>query len=179
MALRDLIPWRKRGRDLEVRPRAEHNPVLPGREENARHGEERKPFLSLHNEMDRLFDEAFRSFDLMSFGSDRVFDRAVDLPNIEISETDQEVRVMVKLHGLEEKDLHVEFADGVLIIKGEKRSETKDEGRRYSERRYGRFERRIPIDYVDEDNVVVIFKSGVLTVTLRKVAGTQKNIRLI
>jgi HSP20 family protein len=129
--------------------------------------------------MDRLFDEAFCSFDLMPFGSDRVFDRAVGLPNIEVSETDQEVRVTAELPGLEQKDLQVEFTDGVLVIKGEKRSESKDESKRHSERSYGSFERRMSIDNIDEDNVAVTFKSGVLTVTLRKAVWTQKNVRLI
>ncbi|TWI34724.1 HSP20 family protein [Mesorhizobium tianshanense] len=42
--------------------------------------------------------------------------------------------------------------DGVLTLKGEKRSETEDKERQFSERFYGRFERRIPLGYeVEED----------------------------
>jgi HSP20 family protein len=122
MALRDLIPWRKRGRDLEARRRGGSTPDPGGPDVNARQREERNPLFSLHHEMDRLFDEAFRSFDLMPFGSDRVFDRAVGSPNIEVTETDQEVKVIAEVPGLEEKDLQVKFAGGVLVITGEKRS---------------------------------------------------------
>jgi len=97
----------------------------------------------------------------------------------EVSETDQEVKVTAEVPGVEEKDLQVEFANGVLAIKGEKKTETEDESRQVSERYYGRFEQRIPIDDVDEESVTATFKNGVLTVTLRKTAQAQKNTRLI
>jgi len=38
--------------------------------------------------------------------------------------------------------------------------------RLFSERYYGRFERRIPVDDIDPDKVKASFKNGVLTVTL-------------
>ena len=58
MAIRDLIPWGG-GRDLTVR-----------------RGEESNPFLALHRQVNRLFDDAFRGFDLTPVGNDRWFDRA-------------------------------------------------------------------------------------------------------
>ena len=132
MAIRDLIPF-SRGRDIAVR-----------------RGDDVNPFLTLHREMNRLFDDVFRGFDLAPFGSDRFFDRAVGWPNMEVSETDSEVKVTAELPGLEEKDVQVEFANGTLAIKGEKKSETEDRDRLFSERYYGRFERRIPVEDVDE-----------------------------
>ena len=67
MTIRDLVPW-SRGRDVAVR-RGEDN-----------------PFLTLHREMNRLFDDIFRSFDLLPFGSDRFFDRiAGNWPRVEVS----------------------------------------------------------------------------------------------
>jgi HSP20 family protein len=47
-------------------------------------------------------------------------------PNIEVSDTDKEVIVTAELPGLQEKDIDVELANGVLSIKGEKRTETED-----------------------------------------------------
>jgi len=76
---------------------------------------------------------------------------------------DKEVKVTAELPGLEEKDVSVELANGVLVIKGEKRAETEDKDRLFSERYYGRFERRIPVDDIEADNVDASFKSGVLT----------------
>jgi HSP20 family molecular chaperone IbpA len=46
--------------------------------------------------------------------------------NIEVSDTDKEVIVTAELPGLQEKDIDVELANGVLSIKGEKRTETED-----------------------------------------------------
>jgi len=148
MAARDLIPW-SRGRDVTVR-----------------RGEEPNPFVALHREVNRLFDDVFRGFDLMPFRSDRFSDRAIGWPNIEVSENDKEVKVTAEVPGLDEKDIEVELANDTLVIKGEKRTETEDKDRLFSERYYGRFERRIPVEEVDEDKASAAFKNGVLTVTM-------------
>jgi HSP20 family protein len=161
MSVRDLIPW-SRGRDVSVR-RGEDNPVL-----------------TLHREMNRLFDDFFRGFDLAPFGSDRFFDRlGGKWPNVEVSETNKEIKVSAELPGLDEKDVHVELANGVLAIAGEKKTETEDKDRLFSERYYGRFERRIPVEDVDEDKISAAFKNGVLTVTLPKVAQAQSKVKRI
>jgi HSP20 family protein len=161
MAMRDLVPF-KRGRDVTVR-RSEDN-----------------PFFTLHREMNRLFDDVFRSFDLSPFGSDRLFDRiAGSWPSVEVSETDKEIKVTAELPGLDEKDVHVALAHGVLAIAGEKKTEIEDKEQLFSERRYGRFERRIPVEDVDEDKVSAVFKNGVLTVTLPKVAPAQSRVKRI
>lgn len=161
MTIRDLIPWNRR------------------REVAVRRGEQANPFLTLHREMNRLFDDVFRGFDVTPFGSDRFLDRAMGWPNIEVSETEKEVKVTAELPGLEEKDVEVELANGVLAIKGEKKTETEDKGRLFSERYYGRFERRIPIDDIEEDKVAASFKNGVLTVTLPKSQKAQQKVKRI
>jgi HSP20 family protein len=161
MAIRDLIPW-SRGRDVTVR-----------------RGDEFSPFLSLHREMNRLFDEAFRGFDLAPFGASRLLDRVMAWPKIEVSETDKEVKITAELPGLGENDVEVELANGVLAIKGEKRTETEDKDRLFSERHYGRFERRIPVEDVDEDKVSATFKNGLLTVTMPKTAQAQSRVKHI
>jgi HSP20 family protein len=161
MAMRDLIPW-NRSRDVAVRR------------------DEGNPFFTLHREMNRLFDDVFRGFDLGPFGSDRFFDRVGgNWPSVEVSETDKAIKVAADLPGLEEKDVHVELTNGVLTIAGEKKTETEDTDQLFSERYYGRFERRIPVKDVDEDNVSASFKNGVLTVTLPKTAGAQRNVKRI
>jgi HSP20 family protein len=159
MAVRDLIPW-NRGRDLAIR-----------------RGEEANPFLTLHREMNRLFDDVFRGFDLAPFGFER--EQGWGWPNIEVTENDKEMKVTAELPGLEEKDVQLELANGVLAIKGEKKTETEDKGRLFSERYYGRFERRIPVEDIDEDKVSASFKNGVLTVTLPKTAQPQQQVKRI
>jgi HSP20 family protein len=100
-------------------------------------------------------------------------------PSIEVNETDKDIKVTAELPGLDDKDVEVELANGVLSIKGEKKTETEDKDRRFSERYYGRFERRIPIDDVNEDKISAAFKNGVLTVTMPKLTEAQSKVKRI
>ena len=130
--------------------------------------------------MNRLFDDVFRGFDLASPGfGERAFDRSMGWPNIEVSETGNEVKVTAELPGLDEKDVDIRLSDGVLVISGEKRTETEDKDRLFSERTYGRFERRIPLDGIDEEKVSASFKNGVLLVTRPRSAEAKSNVRRI
>jgi HSP20 family protein len=160
MAMTDLIPW-GRGREVTTTRNASSNPIL-----------------DLHREMNRLFDDVFRGFDVSPF-NDRFFERSMNWPSIEVNETDKDVKVTAELPGLDDKDVEVELANGVLSIKGEKKTETEDKDRRFSERYYGRFERRIPIDDVDEDKISAAFTNGVLTVTMPKLAEAQSKVKRI
>lgn len=164
MNVRDLIPW---GHDNGNR-----NPALLS-------DRDRDPFLSLHREVNRLFDDVFRGLDrrplalggLSSFGG---------WPSVEVSDGEREMRVTAEVPGLEEKDIEVLLQDGVLTLKGEKRAETEDKERQFSERFYGRFERRIPLGAeIEEDKVSADFSNGVLTVTLPKSENTNAKARRI
>jgi HSP20 family protein len=158
--VRPLIPW---GRSRNISARGADN-----------------PFLALHREMNRLFDDAFRDFGLTPFGSHGMLDRAAgNWPNVELSESDKDIKVTAELPGLDEKDVHVELANGMLAISGEKKTETEDKDRLYSERYYGRFERRLPVDDVDQDKVSASFKNGVLTVTMPKLPQAQSKVKRI
>ncbi|WP_407180009.1 Hsp20/alpha crystallin family protein [Bradyrhizobium sp. STM 3562] len=160
MAMTDLIPW-GRGRDLTTRRSEDFNPIL-----------------ALHREMNRLFDDAFRGFELAPF-SGSLFESSIRWPSIEVNETEKDVKVTAELPGLDEKDVQVELANGVLAIKGEKKTETEDKDRRFSERYYGRFERRIPVADVDQDKVSAAFKNGVLTVTMPKLPQAESKVKRI
>lgn len=159
MNMRDLIPW---GRQQ----------INPGRSR-----EEGDPFMTLHREMNRLFDDVFRGFDTHLPAS---LPRMASWPTMEVVETDKDVRVTAELPGLEEKDVEVLMNDGVLTIRGERRSEVEDKDRAFSERYYGRFERRIPIAWdVEADKVDATFRNGLLIVTLPKSAQATSNVRRI
>jgi HSP20 family protein len=160
MTMRDLIPW---GRNQQTTP--------------SRDREEGDPFMTLHREMNRLFDDVFRGFDMAPFGS---MSRMASWPHVEVIENDKDVRVSAELPGLEDKDVEVLMGDGVLTIRGEKKSEVEDKERAFSERTYGRFERRIPLAWeVDEDKIDASFKNGVLTLTLPKSAESRPEVKRI
>ena len=164
MNMRDLIPW---GRNQQTTP--------------SRYREESDPFMTLHREMNRLFDDVFRGFDmapLSSLGSTPA--RMGGWPHVEIVETDKDVRVSAELPGIDEKDVEVMIGDGVLTVRGEKKSEIEDKDRAFSERYYGRFERRIPLAWeVEEDKIDASFRNGVLTVTMPKSAEAKTSVKRI
>jgi HSP20 family protein len=90
------------------------------------------------------------------------------------------VRISAELPGLDEKNVEVLVDDDVLTIRGEKRSETEDQERRFSERYYGRFERVIPLPFaVEEDKAEASFNNGVLTVTLPRSAQAEDKAKRI
>ena len=104
------------------------------------------------------------------------------VPEIDVKETDKEVRVTAELPGIEEKDIDVTLTEGVLTIKGEKREEHDEEKGDFfrSERRYGMFERSLALpNGIDANGAKASFKKGVLKVTLPKTAEAQSNRRRI
>ena len=65
--------------------------------------------------------------------------------------SENDVRVAAELPGMDDKDVEVFVDNDVLTIRGEKKAETEDQGRRFSERYYGRFERSLALPFeVDE-----------------------------
>jgi HSP20 family protein len=164
MSVRDLIPWVREG----------------SRFPSLFRDSDRDPFLSLHREVNRLFDDVFRSYDggMPSVGRTSAF--GGNWPSVEISDNEKEVKVTAEVPGLEEKDIEVLLDDGVLTLRGEKRSELEDKDRQFSERHYGRFERRIPLGYeIEEDRIDARFKNGVLSVTLPKTAKARSQAKRI
>jgi HSP20 family protein len=93
------------------------------------------------------------------------------LPALDIHETDGEYAVTVELAGARKEDVTVECHDGILTIRGEKKSEREEEKekRRFVERRYGTFSRSfsLPSD-ADSEKIDAKFENGVLTLTIPK-----------
>jgi HSP20 family protein len=120
--------------------------------------------VDLRDQMNRLFDTAFRGLTRQT---------APAWPSLEVQEKDGAYRISAELPGLDEKDVEVSVQDGVLTIRGEKKAETEDKERQYSERYYGRFERRLALGELDEDKITASFANGVLTITAPKSAKAE------
>ena len=129
------------------------------------------PFSAMRTEMDRVFD----SFLGRSFGGLPALSRAgwgqMLAPSIDLREADKEFVVEAELPGLDEKDVSVTLSNGVLTLKGEKKSEREEKKENYHlmERSYGSFHRSLQLgDAVDPDKVSATFDKGILKVTLAK-----------
>lgn len=162
MAFRDLIPWSRQENRL---------PAPVSRDSDAH------PLFSLHREIRRLLDEVFRDRGMSALAG---LNRTGSWPHVGLGETDKEIRVTAELPGLNENDVEISVEGGALTIRGEKRSEVKDKDRGYTERRYGRFERRIGLPRgINRDHAAATFRDGVLTITLPKTDVANENCRRI
>lgn len=138
------------------------------------------PVMSLQREMNRLFDDMFRGFETgfpAGLGT-RGFGGA--WPRLEVRDDEDAVRVSAELPGMEEKDVELLLEDGVLTMRGETSSHNEDAKSRFSERHYGRFERRIQLGYeIDEDKVKADLKNGVLEIVLPKDKNASSRVKRI
>ena len=148
------------------------------------------PFETLRNEIDRLFEDfdhgLWRSpFARGAFDIEPPWRRELStakLPAVDIVERDQQYEINAELPGLDEKNITITLADGMLTLRGEK-AEQKEERKRnhfLSERHYGSFQRtfRVPPG-VDIDKIDAAFSKGVLTVKLPKTAEAQRTEKKI
>jgi HSP20 family protein len=135
---------------------------------------------SLLREIEKTFEDFSRRSPLAGFG-----DRAA-VPKIDVSEGRDGVEVTAELPGCEEKDIDITLSEGVLTIRGEKKSERdetdKEKNWHVVERSYGSFSRSIQLPFApDSDKVEANFDNGVLHVKLPKpseVARKEKKIEV-
>jgi HSP20 family protein len=144
-----------------------------------------RSFVGLRQELDRLFGDFDRDFwgfpfrrsvfDLDPFWRRELTSTAT--PAVDISDSEKTYELAVELPGMDEKDIDVKLANGILTIKGKKHEGTEKKKNDYylRERHFGSFERhfRVP-EGVDTDMIEATFNKGVLTVTLPKRAEAQR-----
>ena len=162
MTIKDLVPW-KWGEEKQV-------PVKQTQSEDT--------LTHLHNDIDRLFDDFFRGFDLAPFGES--FDTFS--PCIDVNENDKNYQIAAELPGMDENDINLTLDNNILTISGEKKQETEDKDQNYyrMERSYGSFQRSISLPPgIESDKVDATFKKGILTITLPKTAETQQHVKRI
>lgn len=148
MTWKDIVPFKKRR--------------VPVKRESGH------PFERLRDEMDSLFDEFYRGFSMEPFygGEAKPF-----YPDIDVAETDKEIKISAELPGMDEKDIEVNLNRDSLTIRGEKKEEKEDKGKDYyhMERSYGSFNRTIPLPVeIESEKAEARFKKGILTVTVPK-----------
>jgi HSP20 family protein len=90
---------------------------------------------------------------------------------MDLVETDEHFVLKADLPGLSDEDVHIDVADDVLTVSGERRSEHEDKRDGYLrvERSYGSFRRSLTLpEGVDADAVSASFERGVLEVRIPK-----------
>lgn len=125
------------------------------------------------NELTRGFNGLFGNDDFFnSFG--HPFFNMSDIKEMktDVAESDKDYTVAIDLPGIDKKDIHADFKDGVLTVSAKRDSFSDDADSNgnviASERSYGRFSRQYQLPGVDEQNVSAKYDDGVLKITLPK-----------
>ena len=148
-----------------------------------------RPIENLRRGVDRLFEDFYTSpfrppfrrpsFDIEPFWAPQSW---ITVPAVDFVEHDDAFEMTADLPGLDEKNIELKVANGVLTIKGEKTEdkEEKEGDFHLRERRFGSFERSFHLpEIVDTDKIEASFKHGVLTVKLPKTAEAQKLVKKV
>ena len=138
--------------------------------------EEEVPLFSLQREVNRLFDDFFRGFDLRPLRTAEERWGGFS-PKMDLEETEKEYRITAELPGMEEKDVEVLLTGNSITLKGEKKEEKEEKGKSFYhvERSYGSFQRTVPLpEGIDLKKVDADFRNGVLTIKLPKTAEAKK-----
>ena len=135
----------------------------------------------LHRQLDRLFDDFWKGSGMHHHADQAGFEGALT-PRVDESEDDKAIHVKVELPGMDEKDVDITLANGVLTVRGEKKRDEEEKGKDWyrSERSFGAFRRSLPIPVdVDEGKIEAKFKKGVLYIELPKTEEARSKIKHI
>jgi len=146
-----------------------------------------QPLVNLRRQIDEMLNETIGRlphFQLPRIEWPLFAQREADteIAKFDFSENEKAVTVIAEIPGMTSDDVEVTLQDGVLTIKGEKKSKREEKGENFylSERKFGSFSRafRLP-DGVKEDEIAADFKKGILTVTLPKAVKAKKAARRV
>ncbi|KAI0088383.1 HSP20-like chaperone [Irpex rosettiformis] len=144
-----------------------------------------EPFYSL-SDFDRLFDESFNT----RTGNTRLRNqigghnesngsrRLALRPRLDVHENSASntVTATFELPGLKKEDVNIDVHNNVLTISGESKvsSEHDENGYVVRERRFGRFERSLPLPQgIKSEDIKAGLENGVLTVSFPKTTPEQ------
>ena len=91
-------------------------------------------------------------------------------PAVDVAEDTDRISVKVEVPGMEEKDLKINFEDGLLTVSGERQFERRED-RSYHriERAYGSFVRTFSLPRsVDAGKITAEYRAGVLEIEIPK-----------
>ncbi|MDX1416675.1 MAG: Hsp20/alpha crystallin family protein [Candidatus Promineifilaceae bacterium] len=125
-----------------------------------------RDMMSLRDEMNRLFEQAFEDMPLSRWQPSTSWGLAVD-----VSENDDAFIITAPVPGVNPDDIEITISDNVLTIKGEFKVDESIEEEKYHirERRYGSFGRSLTLPVtVNADEVEASYENGVLKLAVPK-----------
>jgi HSP20 family protein len=150
--------------------------------------------LQLHQEMDRLFDDVWRSFGMTSssrlmrptsvFGNS-LFDHSMlgdYRAKLDVCGSDKEYEVSIDLPGFSKDEIDIEHNGNTLTIKGrkEEKSENKDKQYYRVERSVGSFQRTLSLpEDADRDAISANIKNGLLAIHIPRKALPKDDVKRV
>jgi HSP20 family protein len=126
----------------------------------------------MNNRMNRIFDDFFAP----TLGTDDELVVRNWNPTADVYEEDTKYVIKAELPGIDKKDIHIDFENNVLILKGERTEdkEVKEDNYYRKEMAYGEFQRSFALpEGVEADNIKADYKDGVLKITIPKPEAKQ------
>lgn len=133
------------------------------------------PFLDLHREMNRLFDDTLRGMSSGSSGQGAM----TGMPRIDVHDAGGNLEITAELPGVKREDVDVRLEGDMLTIRGEKRQEHEDKQAHVLERSYGSFSRSVQLPFQpNPEQVQADFDNGVLKISLPRQDGQERSRRI-
>ena len=132
----------------------------------------RRNVWGLHNRMNRLFDDFFAP---TTGTEETLFPRNWN-PSADIYEDDDNYVIQAEVPGVDKNNIHINFENNVLVLKGERteNNEVKEENYYRREMATGTFQRSFALpEGIDVDNIKADYKDGVIKITIPKPKSRQ------
>jgi HSP20 family protein len=129
---------------------------------------------SIHNQLSRFLEPFIRTAD-----EDLVSGAWV--PPVDVAETQEKIIVRAEVPGMKQEDIQIEFENGLLSIRGERKL-IKEEGTTFHrvERTFGNFSRSFTLPRtIDPEKISASYRDGVLQIEVpKKEEAKPKQIRI-
>jgi HSP20 family protein len=188
MNLQKLNPWNWFSHEDEERNQLQQVPVTRRDLPYSSHSlSQTNPLLRMHQEMDRLFDEAFSRFGFPSTFTrpESLMDSSLETlyrPSLDIAGTNSGYQISLDVPGMNQADITIEISGDRLILKGQKEEKSENKDRQFYrvERNYGAFQRTLSLpDDANVDDITAKLENGVLKLEIPRVETASRNIKRI
>jgi len=134
--------------------------------------------VSAFGDIERTFDDFFGRRWLRPFAWERPLVEMPAMPSVDVIDRDDEVVVRAEVPGYKKEDIDISVSNSTLTIKGETKTEEKEEKGDYyrCEISRGAFSRMIALPAeVDDSRAKASIKDGMLELTLPKLEKSKRH----